>query len=60
MDFEIIMYLEDQTFLEFQKIETQIDLQLRVILRKWDNLKERVRMEVGDGRHCRVWLDPWL
>ena len=33
---------------------------LRAILRKRDYLKEHVRMEVGDGRRCRVWMDPWL
>ena len=35
-------------------------LYFRVILRTRDLLKEHVKMEVGDGRRCRVWLDPWL
>ncbi|TYK26643.1 zf-RVT domain-containing protein [Cucumis melo var. makuwa] len=33
---------------------------LRAILHKRDSLKEHVWMRVGDGRRCRVWLDPWL
>ena len=33
---------------------------LKAILRKWDTLKEHVRIEVGDGRRCKVWQDPWL
>lgn len=33
---------------------------LRAILRKQDSLKEHIGMEVGDGRRCRVWVDPWL
>ncbi|KAL4025640.1 hypothetical protein IC575_014044 [Cucumis melo] len=32
----------------------------RSILRKREKLKHHVRMEVGDGSRCRVWLDPWL
>ena len=32
----------------------------RVILRKRDILKDHVKMEVGNGRRCRVWLDPWI
>ncbi|XP_031744694.1 uncharacterized protein LOC116405127 [Cucumis sativus] len=30
------------------------------ILRKWDILKAHVKMEVGNGRKCRVWLVPWI
>ncbi|TYK19523.1 reverse transcriptase [Cucumis melo var. makuwa] len=33
---------------------------LRAILRKQEKLKQHVRMKVGNGNRCRVWLDPWL
>ncbi|KAA0063934.1 uncharacterized protein E6C27_scaffold616G00740 [Cucumis melo var. makuwa] len=33
---------------------------LRAILHKQERLKHHVRMEVGDGSRCNVWLDPWL
>ncbi|TYK18951.1 uncharacterized protein E5676_scaffold418G00380 [Cucumis melo var. makuwa] len=33
---------------------------LRAILRKREKLKHHVRMKVGNGNRCRVWLDPWL
>ncbi|KAA0036886.1 zf-RVT domain-containing protein [Cucumis melo var. makuwa] len=32
----------------------------RAILRKREKLKHHVRMKVGNGNRCRVWLDPWL
>ena len=32
----------------------------REILRKRDILKDHVKMEVGNGRKCRVWLVPWI
>lgn len=33
---------------------------LCAIMCKRDSLKEHVQMEVGDGRHCKLCLDPWL
>ncbi|KAL4038493.1 hypothetical protein IC575_002114 [Cucumis melo] len=33
---------------------------LRAILRKREKMKHHVRMKVGNGNRCRVWLDPWL
>ncbi|KAL0556476.1 hypothetical protein IC582_004990 [Cucumis melo] len=33
---------------------------LRAILRKREKLKHLVRMKVGNGNSCRVWLDSWL
>lgn len=29
-------------------------------MRKRDILKDHVKMEVGNGRKCRVWLVPWI
>ena len=33
---------------------------LCAIMCKQDSLKEHVQMEVGDGRHCKLCLDPLL
>ena len=32
----------------------------RAILRKRNFLEDHVKIGVGDGRRCRVWLDPWI